>query len=1758
MTITLPEIPNYQVTALIYKSQSTQVYRAYKVSDDTPVILKTLQSAYPTITEIAKLKHEYQITKYLAIEGIVKPYSLESYRNYPLLVLEDFDGQSLTNFMSDRPLNLTECLTIGIQLTTILHQLHQEHIIHKDIKPQNIIINPLTQQVKITDFAISSQLSKENPTVKHPNLIEGTLAYMSPEQTGRMNRSIDYRTDFYSLGVSFYEMLTGELPFTSTDPLELVHSHIAKSPIPPHQIKPEIPELISLLVLKMLAKNAEERYQSAFGIKSDLEACLHQLVTTGKIEFFTLGQQDILEHFEIPQKLYGREAEIALLMSAFERIANGAIELSLVAGYSGIGKSALVNEIHKPIVRQRGYFISGKFDQYKRNVPYDCLIQAFKQLVRQLLTETPEQIANWQQKIKTELASNARVIVDVIPEVGLIIGEPPALTPLPLSEAQNRFNLTFKKFINIFTQKEHPVVIFLDDLQWADSASLNLIKLLTTDTDTHHLLIICAYRDNEVSPIHPFTITTEDIRSYGTRIETITLNPLSVVYVKQIVADTLNCPLTKAESLAELILAKTAGNPFFLTQLLRYLYLEDFIKFVANSGEWEWDLAQIKEIGITENVVDLMISKIQKLSQPTQNVLKLAACAGNPFDLAVLSVINEQSPSVTAAELWEALQTGLIVPLSDAYKIPKVLENFADLAIDYKFLHDRVQQAAYALIPDDRKKTVHLQVGCLLLQNTSPVELEEKIFDIVNQLNIGSELITDLRKRYELAELNLMAGRKAKLASAYEAAQKYLPAGLQLLNDRSWETHYDFSLNLYTEAVEVEYLNANFNTAQQLSEIALVKAISVFDRVKIAELTVQFQISQNQMIEAIDTALPLIELLGYPLVQNPEELRLIRPVPSLEELENFPAMTDRAQLSVLQILTIITGPAYQSRPDLLPYIVFKMVNLCLEFGHSALAAYAYGMYGLMLCGPLADIPTGYHSGKVSLQILEQYPAPELKCKIYMLFNSFIGHWQEPHRQTIPAFVETIQMGLETGDFVYITYCYMWSCGYLMLTGEVLDMVGEKQANYINFLDKIKQENGLYPAKIWQQLTLNLQGKNQKTEQLVGASLSQEDRQHIETIQNGMFLFFLHFAQTMLAYFWKDYATALVETNTAAQYEASATASMLAGGYIFYDTLVRLACYPQLTATQSPEQILDKIEKNLQQIQVWASHAPMNYQSKYELLLAEKARISGDVVSAMMYYDRAIESARQNGFIQEVAIGLERAGEFYLSIGRDKFALNYLADAYHAYSSWGANAKAEALLISFPRIRSTVQNVDKTITLSNTFSTSSEYASLLDIGTILKVSQAISGEIILDKLIDKLLGLAMENAGAQRGYLILLENDNLIIKAIAEVGSKEFDRKIEVNINNSDGLPLSLLQYVHKTQESVVLENASCQGLFVNDPYIISQKSKSILALPLLYLSQFIGIIYLENNLTDGVFTPDRLEVLKILSSQAAISIENARLYQNLEDKVEQRTAQLAQANQEISTLNQKLKAENVRMSAELDIVKQLQQMVLPKQSELEAVDGLEIAGFMEPADEVGGDYYDVLQQDGRVKISIGDVTGHGLESGVLMIMAQTAVRTLQKMNETDPVKFLDVINQTLYDNLQRMDSEKNMSLAILDYAGGVLKLSGQHEETIVVRADGTLECIDTMDLGFPIGLVDEISDFVTQTEVQLNPGDVVVLYTDGIPEAFDINKAQYGLERLWQVAIDNRQRSAQEIREAVIADVREYIGVQKVFDDITLVVMKQK
>jgi predicted ATPase/signal transduction histidine kinase/GAF domain-containing protein/tRNA A-37 threonylcarbamoyl transferase component Bud32 len=1525
-------ISGFLINSKIHESYNSLVYRGIRQQDNRPVVLKILKSAYPTPELLSRYKQEFEITHKLQLAGVIKSYSLEKYQNTLAIAFEDFGGESLKILMDKRRFTIEEFLKIAIKISAALGEIHGANIIHKDINTSNIVFNPATEELKIIDFGISSVLSKENPIICHPNILEGTLAYISPEQTGRMNRLVDYRTDFYSLGITFYELLTQQLPFQTSDAMELVYFHIAKQAITPEKINQTIPKKLGELIIKLLSKNADDRYKSAYGIEKDLESILKNISDKININHAVLGRFDVYDKLHISQKLYGRESEIQTLISVYNRVSDSlninAIksEMVLVSGYSGIGKTALVREIYQPITKSRGYFISGKFDQLQRHIPYSSLIQALRSLIQQLLTESSETIAWWRDKILAVLGQQGKIIIDVINEVELIIGKQPDVAILEPTESQNRFNILFYKFISVFTTSKQPLAIFLDDLQWADSASLKLIKLLMTNTESG-LLLIVAYRDSEVNAARPLMLTINEIKQTGTIVNHISLTPLDLNNTSQLIADTFNCTTEKAKPLAELVIEKTAGNPFFINEFLKFLDTQGFIKFDLHRGEWDWNLSQIQVAKIADNVVELMSGKIENLPETTQKVLKLAACIGNQFNLKTLAIVSEKSLLLTASELLRAIQVGLILPIGNAYKFFSVLESTDNLMVTYQFLHDRVQQAAYLLIPEETKHSVHWQIGQLILKNTAPQFLEDKIFDIVNQLNIGIKSILNSctsdsilhKQKDELARLNFLASQKAKASAANQLAFNYLQVGIGLLSSDRWEKEYDLSLSFYEQSAEVAYLLANFQQMENFIDVVVQKTTNFLEQLKVYEVKILAYIAQSKCIEALNIGLDFLELLGVKLPRKHNKFDVLflllraklilrnRPIASLIDL---PAMSDIKYKAAMRILNKIISPAYTVAPNLLLQIVFTQISLSLKFGNTAESAFAYGSYGFILCGVVGDIRSGNQLGQLALDLLERLNAREIKAKTEFIAHGLIKHWLEPAQTTLKSLQDTYVIGLSTGDLEYAAYSSLFYCFQAFLAGKELTQLKLEMESYCEVMLQLGQERSLSMHKPFYHAIVYLIDGATNPRCFIDAADEEKTKltNHQGTAERAA-IYNTYFVKLMLCYLFGDYTEAIASAKLAEQYIDSSTSSPVIANFYFYDSLARLALIVDNPELQS-KQFIRKVQSNQKKMRRWADYAPDNYLHKFYLVEAERWRFLNKYAKAKDYYNKAIQLAKKNEYLHEEALGYELAAKFYLSYDSEIVTQAYMREAYYCYQKWGASSKLRDLESRYPNLFSIKIGEIRKNTL-DTNSSQSESNQLLDITTIIRASQAISGEIILDKLLANLLKIVMENAGAQKGYLITSKNQELFIELAITIEPDWQVVQQDISVKNYQYLPTSIINYVVRTKEIVVINDAQSDERFRDESYINYQEVKSAICIPIISQSSLISIIYLENNSTIGAFTEDRLEILRLLSYQAAISLDNARLYEklesysrNLEQEVEKRTWELQLKNEQINKSEQ--------------------------------------------------------------------------------------------------------------------------------------------------------------------------------------------------------------------------------------------------------------
>jgi len=1369
-------------------------------------------------------------------------------------------------------MNIIGALNAAIRICEKLHTIHSSNVFHGNLNSDTISVDSSNNI-----FLLTNDSTKK------------ITQYTSPEQTGRIKRTVDYRTDLYSLGVFLYNRLTSNKIFDYTDEIELVHSIIAKSPNPPNIINPQIPKIVSDIIMKLVSKNAEDRYQSVIGLKYDLEKIIIHILDDIYNLSFIPGENDISEYFEISQKLYGRSGEINILLDKFNESIKGKTEILMITGYSGVGKTSLVNEINRHVALQNGYFISGKFDQYKHDYPYFVLIQAFQQLIQQILTESAEKLFEWKNKIQSALSINGQIVLDVIPDLELVIGEQPDVIELTPAESQIRFNYVFECFIEVFAAKDHPLIIFLDDLQWADSATLKFIDLLIMNPENKHLLLIGAYRNNEADNLHSLILRLKEIENQRGVINTIVLRPLPVQSLQEIIIDSFKCDSGKALQLADLCYMKTEGNPFYFKQFLKSLHDENIIFFDSKLNSWEWDIDDVKAMNLTDNLAQFMIKKIRNLSLDAQDALKYAAAIGNHFNVAVLQHLMRKSASETVDILSMVCRENLVVKLDK------------EKYYDYKFAHDQIQKASYSLIETDETYDIHLKIGRLMQELFSESQLEDNLFDLVNHLNMGSKLIVNPDEKLSLAKNNLKTALKAKGSIAYSDAYRYLETAKSLLPENSWDIHRQLTTDIYHLLIETSYLIGDLEKMESYIHDTNDKITDLLDRVKINNSRIYAYYSVSKPFEAVNLSFETLRLLGtyYPENVQPadiqtalESIHQLLAGRTVEELLNLPPMEDAQKIQTLKLIANMLHSIYFVAPQYYPLLAVTFVDLSVKFGNASESIIGYVLYGFVLCAMENDYERGYEFGVLAGKLLQKTGNKEFKAKTILIFNNLVAHWKQHVNLGIPLLREGHLVGLETGDMPYAVDCahsYIFSSFF---AGKQITWLKTESDHYLTKLQKLRQDNSLHfiIMCIYHQSFENLLSKDVNNDLLIGEKFNENLVDDDFKKTRGMTaLFVLYSFKVMLGLTFGIFDNALDNLKKANDYIMGVISTYHIPYFAYIESLTLLAL---MKNSDDPiySAHINKVLENRDKLKNWAIHAPMNHQNKYLLVEAEIARVERRLYDAIDFYDLAISSARENEFIQHEALANECAGKFWLSLKKEKFAQSYLSEAHRCYRKWGADAKTKQLEKQYPELINANELQYNYWSSPQTISNTN-----YDANTIIKASQALSSETKLPELIKKLMTIALENAGAEKGFLILKKNKYLFIEA--EAGNKQLLNLISENVEDCGRISKGIIHYVARTCKQIVLDDAAVEGDYTMDQYISENSVKSLLCIPLMSQGDLIGILYLENNLVTGAFSPDRVDVLKIIISQASAFIEKARLYEGLERKIDERTSELKQAKE---------------------------------------------------------------------------------------------------------------------------------------------------------------------------------------------------------------------------------------------------------------------
>ncbi len=1429
-----------------------------------------------------RLIHEFSLKDELDEAWALKPVELVRDGGQITLILHDPGGEPLSRLLV-APMEIGEFLRLSITIAEVLGRLHQRTLVHKDLKPAHILVNCDDGQARLTGFGLASRIPREKQAPEPLETIAGTLAYMAPEQTGRMNRSIDSRSDLYAFGVILYQMLTGSLPFTAVDAMEWVHCHIAKKPLAPNVRVETVPAALSLIVMKLLAKTAEDRYQTVAGVEQDLRRCLSEWQNQQSINEFVLDEHGTSDRLLIAEKLYGREQEVDTLVSAFSRVVTkGVPELVLVSGYSGIGKSSVVNELHKVLVPPRGLFASGKFDQYKRDIPYSTLVQAFQSLVRALLGKSEADLASWRVRLLGALEPNARLMTDLIPELKLIIGEPAAVPELEPQQAQRRFMLVFQRFIGVFAQPEHPLALFLDDLQWLDIATLDLLESLLVQSDLRHLLLIGAYRDNEIDVIHPLTSKLQAIRNAGVRIDEIRLMPLTPGHVKQLVSDALHCQPEQIDTLAQLVYEKTAGNPFFVIQFMQALVEGELLTFNYRLGAWQWEPEHIHAKGYTDNVVDLMVNKLTRLPLATQQALQQLACLGNVAETPVLAMVLKLSPEQVQLVLWEAVRQEMVERSAEGY-------NFA---------HDRIHEAAYSLISASQRAAAHLRIGRLLAAQTLPGQQEEAIFEIVGQLNRGAALINEQSEREQLAAFNLLAGLRAKASTAYASALAYFAAGIELLAADCWTRQHELSFALELNRAECEFLTGQMVAADHRLAALMEQARTTVERGQITCLHMDVYLLLDRSDYAVAVCLDYLRHVDIDWSAHPNDDEVRREYDqiwlrlgdrSIASLIDLPLMEDAASLVTLDALGKLFAPALQSDANLASLMICKAVSLSLERGNCDASCVLYANVGRVAGRRFGDYQAGLRFGELGCELVEKRGLKRFEASTYLCFSIFVARWMKPVRECRELLQRAFVAANRVGDLAYGAYAGNALNSDLIFSGERLCDVQSEAERGLAYAKKVRF--GLVTDFINTQLALvrMLRGLTPTFGYFDSAQFSEREIEAHLCANPDLAL--------ATCWYWirKLQALYLAEDNVAALASAAKAQPLLwvassfyeEAEYYFYAALAMAAAFAHAPRDVRAQYLADMAEHHLQ-LQTWAQQCPENFASRVALVAAEIARCQERVVDAEQLYEYAIDLAQKASFVHIEAMANELAARFYAGRGLLKVARVYMQDARYAYLRWGADGKVRQLEAKYTFLRSDIPAAGPTTTIAAA-------VEHLDLATVLKVAQAASSELVLEKLIDMVMRTAIEQAGAERGVLILSSDDELRIVAEATTSQDATQMMLRDVPVSASLLPGSILNQVLRTGQYLCLNDAVAELEFAGDTYIREHRARSILCLPLMNQAKLIGALYLENNLVAEVFSPARIAVLKLLASQAAISLDNARLYRGVEQR-EAKIRRLVDAN----------------------------------------------------------------------------------------------------------------------------------------------------------------------------------------------------------------------------------------------------------------------
>jgi predicted ATPase/GAF domain-containing protein/tRNA A-37 threonylcarbamoyl transferase component Bud32 len=1512
-------LERYEVGELLAESERNTVRRVRRKRDGAELVIKTSTREYPTVRDARRLEFEYHLLCKVKGPRVISAVELERQDGRVAIVLEDFGGERVSP-RGGQGTALAQFFPLALAVVRAIGEVHARGVIHKDINPRNILMNPESGEVKLIDFSLSTELGRERQRAHHTGL-EGTLQYLSPEQTGRMNRDVDYRTDYYSLGATFFELLTGAPPFSAPDVLGYIHCHLSKPAPDPRERVPELPAGLAAVVSKLMSKSPDDRYQSARGLLADLSHCEREWQAHADVPPFELGAEDIPERFMVPQEVLGREAEASALLAEFEAAVQGPARLLMVSGYSGVGKSTLVSELHRPVVEKRAHFISGKFEPLERNTPYAALLSALRGFLKQKLTEPEPRLISHREQLLSALGKDAAVLVPLLPELGQILGPVSPVAELSAREAQLRLTRSFRDLLRALATAVEPLVVFLDDLQWTDGATPRLLAELLGDGALRHTFFIGAYRDNEVTPGHLLSLGLSELRQKRPEaLRELALAPLAEPVVQRLVANTLHCEPERSAELAALVFQKTAGNPFFLQELLGALYREGAIEFSPDDGAWRWSAERVARAAISDNVVDLMLRRLGRLPAETREALRVAACLGNQFDISLVGRILGQSPGAVAAALWPAVEQGLLWPRGEAYRLlgrdpNDQAEDLDESALLYQFPHDRVTEAAYSLIAEAERAALHLRIGRSIERSMSSEQRLARVFDYVDHLNRGRRLLSDESERVALSEVNYKAAQRARRSAAYGAAIAYLSAAEDLLVESEWSRRRGEQFEIARMRAECTFLSGQVEAAKQATEQLLLQAPDAQSRVAAVCLKAAILEQQSHLVEAVASIVQGLAELGVTLPDEPAAIE--REIGAgigklsahleriaIEDLVQLPRATDPLRVAAMELLFQLIPPASQQNPPLFILAELWLFDLAVTHGTVPASAKNFMDCGIVLGAMLGDYPRAYRMGKVAFTLLERQAPTPLESAVNFVFGCFISHWGAPHREGLDALATGFQRGVELGDVLHASYSIVHRAKTMFFAGHEL---GDCQAQTERALAYTRETGAVGHSalpRIVSRAIGQLRGGAEPHPSLSDEAFTAE----IEKTENGHFMLVLGQAQLCAALVLGDMQRAIYWDSVAARHISVGNGAFTVPDYHLFQSLLGARRWRNADPDEHGG-ILAELERHRDALAVFAAASPSNFAHKHLLVQAELARLRGAPIEDVLRLHREVAEAAGEDFVHLRALAREVLAEYWTDKGHPEFARECLLEAYHLYRHWGAGQK----LVQLERVHGKWLSAGSagrsvaagTSTLATATATTHVDTLSLDLASALKSTLAISGEVKPERLFLVLMQTIIENAGAEHGYLLVPGADAemwLAARASISEAGPSSAHPLHVPFESCDGLAKDMVRYVARVHETLVLDDAQRDDTYKQDPHVVARDVKSVLCMPILNQGRLLAILYLENNAVARAFTPARLALLRVIAGQAAVAINNAQLYDQLELRVAERTRQLSEQSREIGVM----------------------------------------------------------------------------------------------------------------------------------------------------------------------------------------------------------------------------------------------------------------